>query len=666
MSRTAHGGARPPPPRTRPPPSPHLNDEDDEEQQRHTSHSSSSSSSSSSSAAFDSTGKHKSFSLVSSLRLFYLRSPVRAALLLLVLVGGLVGLAVWSYSSNTSFSLSTLQDSFSLRTSPLAASHAADSHLTSLNATSSHSTQPCPPSPTTAASSNSLFLDPAIPLSTLSIHSSNPITIDRLIYTTATTSPSSLPQFIQSFRQGHLDWHRLLPTIPSTSSSALDFEHLVASERATTKLLVWDYNLHTQWGWGKEHGPLAAYTLCPVIGDRCLIHNENECSHNGLCGWCSSTNQCVDRFNAANPYDAQHAGNCPTPLPAPPVAATCESGKVLHVSGGQMREYDGGVSAVERGGGKCSHIVKDRYLFIDLNNNAQAMYYHFITEFLQGFYSAHYSRNAEGREPNTYVHLLGRQGNFDQYHDIFGVFSSFCPRYANQFTSNDICLCPQLTAGSTASGGNGELVQSESLVDHMVKSLGLEDVRPVPQQPSLVLISRQYKRFILNELDLIYTAIHKYGFSARLLPIEFMTLYEQVREFRRTNVLAGIHGSGLTNYLFLHGSNKELNGINNVGLQLMPWKVTTGSTFFSGFATSSGANYKEYSNNLRSNAVFHTHFLNEQENKQIESVLSNGATGGGGNFFAFWINQDTIIDMVAWEKMLQEILDGFVPVVPKE
>ena len=420
---------------------------------------------------------------------------------------------------------------------------------------------------------------------------------------------------------------------------------------------MYDYNLHSRWQWGSEHGPLAAFTLCPVIGDQCLIHDEEECGHNGLCGWCAATQQCVDRFNAPNQYDAQQKGNCPNPLPAKP-SVDCGSGRVLHVNGGELREHEGGVSGVERAGGKCAHVLSDPYLFIDLNNNAQAMYYHFITEFLQGFYSSHYSRNAAKRVRDKYVHLLGRLGNLDQYHDIFGVFSSFCPRYAHHFTTNDICFCPSAaTANSAPAGSKGRLVQSDTLVEHVVRTLGLEDVRPVPNQPSLALISRQYKRFILNELELVHIAIHKYGFSARLLPIEFMTLYEQVREFRRCNVLAGIHGSGLTNFLFLHPSNRALNGVNNVGLQLMPWKVTTGATFFSGFASGAGAQYREWSNDNRHNAVFHTHFLSQQENQQLETVLEGGAHGGGGNFFAFWINQDTIIDVEAWESLLTGILN---------
>ena len=648
MSRAAHGAPRPPPPRTRPPPSPHLDDDDVEQQRLNTSHSSSSLSSSSA-AAFDSTGKHKSFSLVSSLRLFYLRSPFRALLLLLVVALLLVAYVVLTYYDD-SYSLSSLSHSLPRFTSPaLPHTTPAASEIAALDSTTA--------APTSSSTAVSLFLDPSIPLSTLSARSTNPIDIDRLVYTATSTSSSHLPPFIQSFRNGHLDWHRLLPAIPATSSSALDFEHLVASERSTTKLLVYDYNLHNRWQWGSEHGPLAAYTLCPLIGDRCLIHDEEECGHNGLCGWCDATKQCVDRFNAANPYDAQHKGNCPNPLSSPPTA-TCSSGRVLHVSGGQMREFEGGVSGAERGGVKCAHVVADPYLYIDLNNNAQAMYYHFITEFLQSFYSQHFSRTGQARVKDKYVHLLGRQGNFDQYHDIFGVFSAFCPRYAHQFTASDICFCPDAAAGRAAAVGKGQLVQSDDFVDHIVKSLGLGDVRPVPHQPSLALISRQYKRFILNELELVHIAVHKYGFSARLLPIEFMTLYEQVREFRRTNVLAGIHGSGLTNFLFLHSSNRPLNGLSNVGLQLMPWKVTTGSTFFSGFASGAGAAYKEWSNDKRDNAVFHTHFLSEAENRQLESLLSGGAPGGGGNFFAFWINQDTIVEPAAWERMLKEILES--------
>ena len=644
MSRPVHGAARPPPPRTRPPPSPHPDDDvDDEESQRR----SSTSASASSAAAFDSTGKHKSTSLVSALRLFYLRSPLRALLLLLVLAALVVGYVALTYY-DSSYSIASLSNSLPRFSSP------ALSHSTLTSDTTLLDTTAGPSSPSTAVT---LFLDPSIPLSTLSARSTSPIDIDRLVYTATSDADSHLPQFIQSFRAGHLDWHRLLPAIPPSSSPALDFEHLVASERATTKLLVYDYNLHNRWQWGSEHGPLAAYTLCPVIGDRCLIHDEEECGYNGLCGWCAATQQCVDRFNAANPYDAQHTGNCPNPLPELP-DVSCGSGTVLHVGGGQMREIEGGKSGVEHGGFKCAHVISDPYRYIDLNNNAQAMYYHFITEFLQGFYSQHYSRSAGRRVKDKYVHLLGRQGNMDQYHDIFGVFSNFCPRYAHQFTTNDICFCSAAAAERPAAGGKGAIVNSDSLVDHIVNTLGLEHVRPVPKQPSLALISRQYKRFILNELELVRVAVHKYGFSARLLPIEFMTLYEQVREFRRCNVLAGIHGSGLTNFLFLHPSNRPLNGLSNVGLQLMPWKVTTGSTFFSGFASTAGALYKEWSNDHREHAVFHTHFLSEQDNRGLEAVLAGGASGGGGNFFAFWINQDTIVALDAWERMLKEILEG--------
>ena len=205
-----------------------------EQQRHHLSHSASSPSSSSSSSAFDSTGKHKSFSLVSSLRLFYLRTPFRAILLLLVVALLLAAFVVLTYYDD-SYSFTSLSNSLPHFTSP------ALSHAT-----------PTPDTTTSPSTAVSLFLDPSIPLSTLSAYSLTPIQIDRLVYTTASTSSTHLPQFIQSFRAGHLDWHRLLPAIPPTSSAALDFEHLVASERATTKLLVYDYNLHSRWQWGQR------------------------------------------------------------------------------------------------------------------------------------------------------------------------------------------------------------------------------------------------------------------------------------------------------------------------------------------------------------------------------------------------------------------------------
>ena len=186
---------------------------------------------------------------MSSFRLFYLRSPLRAVLLLLVVAVLVAAFVVLTYVA-PSWSLASLSDSLLHRSTLAAFSHATptlnpDNPLATDNILSPLST----PTPTTTTTSTdvALFLDPSIPLSTLSSLSRTPIAIDRLVYTTASTSSTHLPQFIQSFRAGHLDWHRLLPAIEKTSSSALDFEHLVASERATTKLLVYDYNLHTRW-----------------------------------------------------------------------------------------------------------------------------------------------------------------------------------------------------------------------------------------------------------------------------------------------------------------------------------------------------------------------------------------------------------------------------------
>ena len=147
----------------------------------------------------------------------------------------------------------------------------------------------------------------------------------------------------------------------------------------------------------------------------------------------------------------------------------------------------------------------------------------------------------------------------DQYHDIFGVFSRLLPALRTPVHHRQTCASVPARAGGQAGGhGQGQRWWSRTaLVQHVVRSLGLEDVRPVPaaavpgaHQPPVQALHPQRAR----------AGAHRHptslGTARACCPSSSMTLYEQIREFRRANVLAGIHGSGLTNFMFLHGSDK--------------------------------------------------------------------------------------------------------------
>ena len=599
---------------------------DDEEQQRR---------------AAESTGKHKSRSVISLLRRSLLLS--RSSRLLLAAVVVACCLLLYLYDSMLAQLLAAVIPSLpSLSSLRGGAADAEQEAAFAINSLSFASASDLPP----------VQLDPAVPLCTQAALSSDPLSIDRLVYGSSPDSPP-VPYIVSAFRAGRVDWHKLLPHITPSGSNELDYQRLVQSERRTTRLLVYEHNRHDRWQWGGTHGPLADYALCSSLGDKCGVHARTDCLHNSLCGWCTTSQQCVDRFGRPNDYDVLKQPPCPagqleTGQQVQP-DAQCD-GDIVHVGPQRVQPF-ASVEAAEASGARCDHRINDRVVLLELNGNAEAMYFHFMTEHFMPLFN---NRFAVDGIRDRYTHFIPVSGRIEQYLQLYGVMTAFCPRYAPQFTVSNICFCRQKTQlGATvqrdAIPESARLPAASSVQDLIVKSLGLESVQPVPGRPSLALISRQHKRFILNELQLLSIA-HGLNISARLLPIESMTLYEQVREFRRCNFLAGIHGSGLTNFLFLHAGGRRRFGVDSVGIQLMPYRVTTGSAFFTQFSSAAGVEYVEWSNTDRSATVPHPHFLSEQDNRNLEQVMAGGSNGA--NFFSFWINQDTTVDEQAWTNIL--------------
>ena len=97
------------------------------------------------------------------------------------------------------------------------------------------------------------------------------------------------------------------------------------------------------------------------------------------------------------------------------------------------------------------------------------------------------------------------------------------------------------------------------------------------------LISRRWKRFLLNERELGYALLDA-GYDVRLLALEDMTLYEQVAALRATTLLVGVHGSGLNNALYLRPGAAVL--------QIVPFGLRYRGDF-EGIATRNGVGYGE-------------------------------------------------------------------------
>jgi hypothetical protein len=136
-----------------------------------------------------------------------------------------------------------------------------------------------------------------------------------------------------------------------------------------------------------------------------------------------------------------------------------------------------------------------------------------------------------------------------------------------------------------------EAAGRKTMFDFLIQVLGLWDV--VPAVPHVTLLSRRNKRLILNEPELVAAVADGLGGAAppgsvavELASLETMTLYEQLALFRRTTLLAGIHGSGLINSIFMHPGTALV--------QLMPFNVQSGASFFAGPASATGVAYFEW------------------------------------------------------------------------
>lgn len=155
------------------------------------------------------------------------------------------------------------------------------------------------------------------------------------------------------------------------------------------------------------------------------------------------------------------------------------------------------------------------------------------------------------------------------FFQFFGIMSDFCWRRNSELQiPPGTCFCnlSPIAAPQTRMG-------VEPAVEHVKRffELPLPDMSPNPtRRPKLGLISRRKKRFILNEFDLI-AAANDAGFDAELLPLEHMTVLEQLTVLQSIDILAGVHGSGLDNSVFLRPGA--------VLLQLLPYKVEHKASF---------------------------------------------------------------------------------------
>eukprot|EP01031_Cornospumella_fuschlensis_P025124 gene25124-30341_t len=234
---------------------------------------------------------------------------------------------------------------------------------------------------------------------------------------------------------------------------------------------------------------------------------------------------------------------------------------------------------------------------------------------------------------------------FFQY---FGLLSNFCWRRADlpltTAAASKLCFCDVKYTRAVQSR-----VDHKGSAAYMVQALGLEHIKPSVSKAKIGLVSRRRKRFLLNEYELVHAA-QSLGYECVLLPLEKMTLYEQVRELRSLDVLVGVHGSALDNAVFLPD--------RAVLVQLLPYKVRHRATFVKDTELANAV-YMEWQATDPKLSVFHWDLLEEANPAKYrdqpydkEEVLRLGDPMGGMETLMFWINQDIVVPVDEWKELL--------------
>jgi hypothetical protein len=331
-----------------------------------------------------------------------------------------------------------------------------------------------------------------------------------------------------------------------------------------------------------------------------MIHSHNECLENQLCSWDAARQVCLD-FDPSIPSDGRAAAEtCSNPFTIRP-----ESGSII-----PARVAD------------CKRWVTQPAGVLIFDSEAQSMFYHW---YLPPHIHTHSSRPlfppltlCESRlaawssmlqvwstamKSSRHSHFFLSEINDPMLFQFFGSLSDYCWRRTASQVPPGTCFC-HLHSHS--------LSQSRSSPDLVAKSITqffqVQSVQPPTTHVKIGIISRRVKRFLLNEYELVDIA-QEMGYECVLLPLERMTIYEQMKEFRSLDVLVGMHGSGLDNVIFLHPGS--------VLLQLMPYKNEHRASFVTSTQRANVV-YKEWQATDPSKSFFHWDLFAQANTEKLQ------------------------------------------------
>lgn len=422
---------------------------------------------------------------------------------------------------------------------------------------------------------------------------------------------NDVPNIVKAWRSAKLDWHQLVPAHSSiwerfgTPQSEGKLRLLVSKETLITDYLTRFQESGLSALYGHEYGPLKAYSGCNSFSSSCMIHDERLCKADKLCHWSTAKALCVDVWedNVKKQEDAN-------------VHQQCEKPKTVGAHG----------FANVHDSSQCTEYIQEPAVMLSIDSESQSMFYHWWASW-SGIV-AYWKKELNSRRD---VHFFVDAINDPMFFQFFGLLSDNCwRRVGEKLNPKTICYCDTRHYISSQSRE-----AARPAAQQMLAYLALDNVAPPQNKVRIGLISRRRKRFILNEYDLVQR-IESMGYECVLLPLEVMTLYEQMAALRSLDVLVGIHGSALDNSVFLHP--------DSVMVQLLPYRVEHRVTFRA-TAEAAKVKYLEWQLKDQSLAVFHWDLLAQANQAALEQMtkaqyLERGQEGADNReTLMFWINQ---------------------------
>jgi hypothetical protein len=453
-----------------------------------------------------------------------------------------------------------------------------------------------------------------------------------------------LPESIKAWRRAELDWHTLLPTDNSKfqrdGATPPGYELLSIHEKESS---VTDFLTRYQASglssvYGHDHGALAEYAQCDVLADPCMVHSQQTCVADEFCTWDVANGECYG-WHSQPTQPPKRPFKCSEPM-------AVVNGRFFPVANNDTTA-------------SCRRYVQNETVMVKIDGESQSMFYHWWAAF-QFLFARLWLAELGGTRD---VHFLMAKSEDTAMYRFLGTISNNCWRRAEKQVPVGTCFCNTHEHEALQSHGPDGPRAAAHVKQMMIggdntsrKAARLTAVLPAlaSQHTIVCLISRRKKRFVLNEFELCEAAARA-GYVCRLLPLEDMTIYEQIKELNDCDVLVGIHGSGLDNSVFMRAEQTVL-------VQLMPYR----NNFRASFPAStriSGVMYKEWHNNHENGTLMHWEFFkvaNQEAYDRLgkEEIIRRGQEGFGNlETTMFWINQDTVVPLDEWLALLSDCAD---------